>query len=244
MNLRRDVLLPIAGSVVVTLLLIGVGLAASAIIGGGATDKLVTAMLIDAVMVVGIQIYIGNTGIFSFGHIGFAAIAGYTFAIFAISPAAKATRIPEAPWGLADVQVSPFVATLIAIGVTLVVAAVIGIGLARSGARSGAVAATVITLALLFVTHEVASSWTKLTGGNRSGLTFGIGETLQSRWPIYVVLLLVVPMARVFARTPTGRKAIAAREDNLARERWGSTPRCSRRSLSSCRWSWYRSRRR
>ena len=32
----------------------------------------------------GIQIYVGNTGVLSFGHIGFGAIAGYTFAVLAI----------------------------------------------------------------------------------------------------------------------------------------------------------------
>ena len=48
-------------------------------------------MLIDAIVVVGIQIYIGNTGVLSFGHIGFGAIAAYVFAVFAISPESKST---------------------------------------------------------------------------------------------------------------------------------------------------------
>ncbi|MGA9279636.1 ATP-binding cassette domain-containing protein [Ilumatobacter sp.] len=223
-DLKRDVAMPIIGSSITVLLLIGVGLATTLLIDGRATDKLITTMLIDAIIVVGIQIYIGNTGVFSFGHIGFGATAGYVFALFAISPEAKASRIPEAPWGLADVDMGPLLAVLIAVAVTLVFAIFIGIGLARSGAKSGAVSATVITLALLFVTHEIASSWTKLTGGNRSGLTFGIGETLQSRWPIYIVLFVVVIGARLFARSRSGRLAVAAREDNLAARSMGVDP--------------------
>lgn len=223
-DLRRNVILPVLTSLIIVGALIGAGLLASALVSGRATDKLVTAMLIDAVIVIGIQIYIGNTGVFSFGHIGFGAVAGYVFALFAISPAAKATRIPDAPFGLADVSTSPLIAGLLAVVAALIVALFVGIGLARSGAKSGAVSATVITLALLFVTHEVASSWVELTGGNRAGLTFGIGETLQSRWPVYLALAVAIPVARVFARSRSGRLAVATREDNLAGRAMGINP--------------------
>jgi branched-chain amino acid transport system permease protein len=223
-DLRRGVVMPTISAVLLALMLIGVGLLASTLIEGRAIDKLVTTMLIDAIIVIGIQIYIGNTGVFSFGHIGFGAIAGYTFALFAIAPKTKATRIPEAPWGLAEVDTSPLIAVLIAVAVTMVIGVFIGIGLARSGAKSGAVAATVITLALLFVTHEVAASWSELTGGNRSGLTFGIGETLTSRWPVYLVLVAAIVIALLFARSRAGRLAMAAREDNLASRSMGVDP--------------------
>jgi branched-chain amino acid transport system permease protein len=223
-DLRRDVILPSGGGMALFGLLVGGGLLYAAVQGGSAADQLVTAMLIDAVMVVGLQIYVGNTGVFSFGHVGFGAIAGYTFALFAIDPADKATRIAAAPFGLAEVEASPAVAGLVALALTLVVAVVVGIGLARSGARSGSVAATVITLALLFVTHEVARSWTDVTGGDRAGLTFGIGDTLGSRWPILVALVVAVLVARLFARSRSGRLAQAAREDNLAARAMGINP--------------------
>ncbi|MCP5026675.1 MAG: hypothetical protein GY929_10370 [Actinomycetia bacterium] len=127
-----------------------------------------------------------------------------------------------------------------AVVVSLLVAVVIGIGLARSGAKSGAVAATVITLALLFVSHELAVNWTDLTGGDRAGLSFSIGDTLDSRWPIYVVFVLAIIGARMFAQSRVGRLAQAAREDNLAARAIGVDPRSSRWSPSCCRWSWWR----
>jgi branched-chain amino acid transport system ATP-binding protein/branched-chain amino acid transport system permease protein len=223
-ELRRDVAFPVVGTLVLFALLVGGGLLYSALQDGAASDKLVTSMFIDAIMVIGIQIYIGNTGVFSFGHVGFGAIAGYTFALFAIAPAAKATRIAEAPFGLADVSTGPVMATVIAVGVTLVIAVIVGIGLARSGARSGAVAATVITLALLFVAHEVARSWVAVTGGDRAGLTFGIGDTLGSRVPIYLALLATILVARLFAQSRSGRFAHAAREDDLAARAMGINP--------------------
>ncbi len=122
-------------------------------------------------------------------------------------------------------HLTPFVSTLVAVGVTLVVAAIVGLGLARSGARSGAVAATVITLALLFVTHELAINWTDLTGGDRAGLSFSIGTTLSSRWPIYGALAGAILVARIFARSRPGRLAQAAREDNLAARAMGIDPK-------------------
>ena len=202
----------------------GAGLLYTVVVEGASAEKLITAMFIDAIMVIGIQIYVGNTGVFSFGHIGFGAVAGYVFAVLAIEPDDKHTRIPNAPWGLADVEMAPLPATAVALGITLVVAVVVGIGLGRSGARSGSVAATVITLALLFFTHEIAKSWNLLTGGERAGLAFGIGDTLQTRTPIYLALFASIVLALVFARSSIGRLNHAAREDNLAARAMGINP--------------------
>ena len=222
-NLQRDVGFPIIGSVLLFSVFVGAALIYQNWLGGAA-ERLVTVMLIDAVIVLGIQIYVGNTGVLSFGHIGFGAIAGYTFAVFAISPTEKVKRIPDAPFGLAEVEVSSTTAVLVAVLLTVGVAFIIGVGLARSGAQSGAVSATVITLALLFVTHEVARNWPELTGGERAGLFFPIGGKLDTRVPIYAALLGALVVARLYAQSRSGRLAVAAREDNLAARAMGVNP--------------------
>ncbi len=222
-NLQRDVTFPVIGAV----LLFSVFVAGALIYQnwlGGAAERLMTVMLIDAVIVLGIQIYVGNTGVLSFGHIGFGAIAGYTFAVFAIAPSEKAKRIPDAPFGLAEVDVSSATAVLVAVLLTVGVAFIIGVGLARSGAQSGAVSATVITLALLFVTHEVARNWVELTGGERAGLFFPIGGKLDTRAPIYAALFGALLVARLYGQSRSGRLAVAAREDNLAARAMGVNP--------------------
>ena len=142
----------------------------------------------------------------------------------AISPVEKAKRIADAPFGLADVHLDPWTSVAVAVAVVLVVAVVVGIGLARSGAESGAVSATVITLALLFVTHEVARNRPDLTGGDRAGLSFRIGGTLDSRIPLYVALLGAILIALLYARSRGGRLAMAAREDDLAARAMGVNP--------------------
>jgi branched-chain amino acid transport system permease protein len=222
-DLRRDVVFPIAGSVILFTLVVASGLVYQSQFGG-VGERLITIALIDAIIVLGMQVFIGNTGILSFGHIGFGAIAGYVFAVSAISPVEKMKRIPDAPFGLTDVNVVPLLAVLIALAATLVVALVVGLGLARSGAESGAVSATVITLALLFVTHEVARNWPAVTGGERAGLSFRIGGTLNGRVAIYVALLLAIVVARLYAQSRGGRLAVAAREDDLAARAMGVNP--------------------
>jgi branched-chain amino acid transport system permease protein len=222
-DLRRDVVFPIAGSVILFTLVVASGLVYQSQFGG-VGERLITMALIDAIIVLGMQVFIGNTGILSFGHIGFGAIAGYAFAVSAISPVEKMKRIPDAPFGLTDVNVDPLLAVLIALAVTLVVALVVGLGLARSGAESGAVSATVITLALLFVTHEVARNWPAVTGGDRAGLSFRIGGTLNGRVAIYVALFLAILVARLYAQSRGGRLAVAAREDDLAARAMGVNP--------------------
>ena len=222
-DLRRDVVFPIAGSVILFTLVVASGLVYQSQFGS-VGERLITIALIDAIIVLGMQVFIGNTGILSFGHIGFGAIAGYVFAVSAISPVEKMKRIPDAPFGLTDVNVAPLLAVLIALAATLVVALVVGLGLARSGAESGAVSATVITLALLFVTHEVARNWPAVTGGERAGLSFRIGGTLNGRVAIYVALLLAIVVARLYAQSRGGRLAVAAREDDLAARAMGVNP--------------------
>ena len=220
----RDIAFPLLGSLILFGLLAGAGVLYQALFTGGAAERLITVMLIDAIIVLGIQVYVGNTGVLSFGHIGFGAIAGYTFAVLAISPEEKAKRIPDAPFGLADVDVSSTVAIIIAVMVACAAAVILGIGLARSGAQSGAVSATVITLALLFVTHEVSRNWPELTGGERVGLFFPIGGALDTRAPIYLALLGSLIVARLYAQSRSGRLAVAAREDNLAARAMGVNP--------------------
>jgi branched-chain amino acid transport system permease protein len=222
-GLVRRLVAPIGGGAVLFAVLVA-GTTLYASTGGGSRDNLVTQMMINAIVVIGVQVFVGNTGILSFGHVGLAGLGAYTFALFAISPDRKMTIIPDAPFGLVGVDTSPAVAVLMAVAVAVVVATILGVGLVRSGAQSGAVAATVITLSLMFVVHEVAVNWTELTGGDRAGLSFSIGDTLDSLWPVYAALLLAIVVARLFAETRIGWYARASRDDALAGRAMGINP--------------------
>ena len=203
---------------------VGVGLLYVGGAGDAAGERLFTALLINATVVVGMQIFIGNTGILSFGHVGFGAVAGYAFVLFAIDGERKAHLVPDAPFGLVEVTVHPVAAIGVAVAVSTVVAAVVGLGLVRSGAASGAIAPTVITLSLLFATFELAVNWTDLTGGNRAGLSFRPGTAMTGRAYAYGAFALALGVAGLYRRSRTARLARAAREDDVAARSLGIHP--------------------
>ena len=192
--------------------------------GDAASERLFTSLLINATVVVGMQIFIGNTGILSFGHVGFGAVAGYAFVLFAIDEERKARLVPDAPFGLVDLTVHPAAAIAVAVALTVAVAAVVGLGLVRSAAASGAIAPTVITLSLLFATFELAVNWTDLTGGNRAGLSFRPGTAMAGRGYAYVALALALVAAGIYRRSRSARLARAVREDGVAARSLGIHP--------------------
>jgi branched-chain amino acid transport system permease protein len=206
--------LPTVSMLLVVGLLIGGGILYASS-GPGSRDILVTQMLVNAIIVVGLQVFIGNTGILSFGHMGFGAIAGYAFAILTVPVSRKVGTefvpgfIADAPWGLADTELGPLAATVVAIGLVLVVGFFVGVAVTRAGG----IAATMITLAFLFVVHEVALNWTDMTNGG-GGLSFV--PRLEGRSVIYVCLALVVVGARLFRESRWGRLSHAGREDEVA----------------------------
>ncbi len=191
---------------------------------GAARESLFTTLLINATVVVGLQVFLGNTGILSFGHVGFGAVAGYTFAILAVDVEWKQRLIGDAPFGAADLSVPPLAAITAAIALTLVVAAVVGLGIVRSGAARGDIAATVITLAVLFAAYEIAINWTEITGGNRAGISFRPGTAMLGRSYAYVGFALALVVAQLYRSSRSGRLARAAREDDLAARTLGINP--------------------
>ena len=191
---------------------------------GASAERLFTSLLINATVVVGMQIFIGSTGILSFGHVGFGAIAGYTFVLLAIDGERKAHLIPDAPFGLVEATVHPVAALGAAVVVSVAVAAVVGLGLVRAGAASGAIAPTVITLSLLFATFELAVNWSDLTGGNRAGLSFSPGSAMTGRGYGYAAFALALCLAGLYRRSRTARLARAVREDEVAARSLGIHP--------------------
>lgn len=179
--------------------------------GESSRDIVANQLLISAIMVIGLQVFIGNTGVMSFGHMAFGTIAGYVVAVLIMPVNRKERQIPDAPFGLVDAQATPLVATLVAVAVVVIIALLLGLALSRPG--QGAFAATIITLALLEIVHEAALGWNDLTDG---GTGLGFIPRLESRLPIFAVLILTLVGARIFSETYTGRWAKAAREDDVA----------------------------
>src|SRR3989304_2416355 len=57
--------------------------------------RIVTVMFVSLILVLGLQLYMGNSGILSFAHIGFMGIGAYTSVLFSMMPAAKELTNPD-----------------------------------------------------------------------------------------------------------------------------------------------------
>ncbi len=177
--------------------------------GGASRHSLVDEMLVNLMLVMGMQIFVGNTGVLSFGHLAFAQIAGYSAAIAALPLASKAKVLPSLPFGLGDVHLGALGAVIAAVVVALVVGVVVGVVVARAHG----LAPTMITLAVLVVVEQVVKNWKELTRG--AGGLSGVPVVHGSGW-LYVAAFVALLVACLFHESRIGRFAVATREDELA----------------------------
>ncbi|MFM7043940.1 MAG: branched-chain amino acid ABC transporter ATP-binding protein/permease [Ilumatobacteraceae bacterium] len=177
--------------------------------GGGARQYLIAEMLTNFILALGMQVFIGNTGVLSFGHMAFAQIASYATALVVIPVASKAKSLPDIPFGLGDVEVGPVAATIVALVVTMAIGAAFGVAVCRA---SG-LAPTMITLAALFVVDQVVKNWEELTRG-AGGLT-GV-PILGGNGVLWLGAFIALVVAHQFQESRIGRFAAAARDDELA----------------------------
>jgi branched-chain amino acid transport system permease protein len=183
--------------------------------GGSSRNALLTSMLTNLILVIGFHIFIGNTGVLSFGHLGLASISSYVMALLSIPLARKAVILTvRAPFGIRSVHLDARLASVIGIAVATLVAALLGLVVART---SG-LAATMITLALLFVVLQVADNWKDLTNGT-GGLS-SVPRLEGNAWPI-LGAVAAIATAVWFRASTSGRLALATREDELAASAMG-----------------------
>ncbi len=198
--------------------LLGSGLISMALIGGMVTVRLFgsslasrtyVVFLINVMLVVSFQLFIGNSGIVSFGHIAFMGVGAYTTALITIPQAIKAVQLPALPHLLATADQSLLPAVIVSALVAAVVAAIVGGGIIRMTESTMAMA----TLALLVVAHTLFLNWDGVTRGSL-GL-FGIPA--RSTIAISTVGAIVfVFLGRLYKDSGPGLRLRATREDPLS----------------------------
>lgn len=201
-----------AGALFSTPVILIAGLAAVVYIPAALSPSLqptVIQMLVDLIIVVGLFIFIGNSGILSFGHISFMAIGAYTYALLAIPPASKHIFLPYLPDFLASSHMGALPATLIAGSC----AAIFGLIIAIPIMRLSGIAASIATFSVLIIVNVVISNWNSLTNGN----TPVIGVPLTTtQWSGFVWAALFLVVAFVFKESRIGLRLRASREDLVA----------------------------
>lgn len=188
------------------ILLIGI---ASHMIGIRLYDRIATNLMISLVLVVGLQTFMGNSGLLSFAHIGFMGFGAYTSAVLTIPAQMKGMALPDAYEFLKLVEVSPMIAMVAAGVVAALVAAVVAYPLMRLSDA----AAVITSFALLVVLYTVMNNWSALTNGPRT--LFGLPKTTDLPTAAIVAGLVVI-VALLFKESRTGKLLRASREDEVA----------------------------
>jgi branched-chain amino acid transport system permease protein len=197
-----------ATSLVVPLVLVVLATAAGAS-GTPAFEDTVTLILCNLIVVLGLQLFIGNSGVYSFGQLGFAASGAYAAALLTIPATFAALQTPELPKLIADAQLGPLVSTLIAAVASGLLAAVVGWPLMRTST----LAIPISTFAFLIVAFNVLANWDQVTGGS-SGLV-GIPRTTDVETAgLWAAVAVVVALG--FKWSGSGYRLQATREDEVA----------------------------
>jgi branched-chain amino acid transport system permease protein len=138
------------------------------VIGDTLIERIVTVMFIDLVLVLSLQVFMGNSGILSFAVAGFMGIGAYGSVLFSMTPAAKAAALPDLYAFLQPIHL-PFAASLLIGGlIAALVAAVVSYPLMRVSDAAG-----VITIfSLLVIINVVLVHWSAVTNGPRT--LFGV----------------------------------------------------------------------
>lgn len=216
--LRRDRLPGLSGrvdAVLGPLVVVGVVIGLAAIVyQGRSMTEIILLFGINAIMVVGFQVFVGNTGLVSFGHIAFMALGAYGAAIVSIDPADKAYLLPDLPGFLEHHKLGIVPALLVGGCVAAVFALLTGVALMR---LSGA-AASIATLGLLAITVNVLAQATRFTHGPRA--LFGVPQYANFGW-VFGALAAVVLVSGLFKWSPAGLRARANRDDLIAAEASG-----------------------
>jgi branched-chain amino acid transport system permease protein len=197
-----------ATSLLVPLLLVVLTAAVGAS-GTPAFEGTVTLILCNLIVVLGLQVFIGNSGVYSFGQLGFAASGAYVAALLTIPAAFSAFQMPELPKLLADAELGPWLATAIAAVASGLLAGVVGWPLMRTST----LAIPISTFAFLIVVFNVLANWEPVTGGS-SGLVSIPRTTDVGSAALWAEVAVVVALA--YKWTAGGYRLQATREDEVA----------------------------
>ena len=182
-------------------------------IGGSSTSlQLVTQLALCLfVMVLSLQIFVGNSGVLSFGHGAFALVGSYTSAILTAPVNIKdnALSMNQLWEPLVNPQVNIYLSLLIASAISGLIAAITGSLLMRLNG----LAAGIATFALLGVAYNVFFNNKKIGPGSQA--LPGV-PLITNNWHLLLLAILALVVVYFFNISKIGRSLRATREDAMA----------------------------
>ncbi len=179
------------------------------ILGDNPLARMAAQTLIRVTFVVGLWIFVGNSGVVSFGHAGYMAIGAYCSAWLTLRPQLKDMFLPDLWPFLANAEWHVFPAAVASGLLASFVALVSGAAILR---LTG-IAASIATFAFLAIVYTVYSSWEGVTGATSSvvGLVRYSDQWVTFGWASVTVLA-----AAWYANSASGLALRASREDEVA----------------------------
>jgi branched-chain amino acid transport system permease protein len=176
--------------------------------------RIAFAAYVNLLIVLGLQIFMGNSMVANLGQGAFVGIGAYAVAILATPIAMKKMSIPHAPFGLSHVAIDPLLAAGAGLGIAGIVAFLTGIVVARVSGE----AATILTFSILMIVHSVFIHWTDLFKGAQA--FFGIPQVVNLQMAIALSVVGIV-LARLFKDSRVGLQLRASAESLLAARAFG-----------------------
>jgi branched-chain amino acid transport system permease protein len=184
---------------------------ATALIAGGLSRtqqlEFENALVMTAI-VVALYVFVGNSGVISFGHVSFVAVGAYLAGLLTVNPQTKTFTMPGLFPVLLHAHIGTVPALALAAAVGGIYALVVGLPLMRlSGLPAG-----IATLAVLGITYNVLYYWQKI--GPTAQTLSDIPES--GRWTLAAGTIIAVVVAYAYQRSRFGRMLRATREDPAA----------------------------
>jgi branched-chain amino acid transport system permease protein len=165
--------------------------------------------LISVAIVVAIYVFVGNSGVLSFGQVSFVAVGAFAAGVMTIPLESKTGVLPQLFPILRDHTVGNVASLALAAAVGGVAAFLVGLPLMRlSGLAAG-----IATFAVLEITHNLLREWTKIGPG---ATTLSLVPETTGAVQATIGALIAMCVAFAYQRSRLGRQLRASREDAAA----------------------------
>ena len=187
---------------------------ATAAVNSASLDRTVTEALVRIIFVVGLYVFVGSSGVISFGHVAFMAIGAYGAAWQDCCSLTKSFYMPALPKFMLETTVPPPLATVGSGVLAALFAATIGMAIVR---LSG-IGASIATFAVLAIINDVFSNWDSLTAGTST--IVGI-PNYTNHWTGLMWVVIAIFAAHIYQISRFGLSLRVSREDEVAAQAAG-----------------------
>lgn len=184
------------------------------LVGDAGTEASLTEGLISVTLVVGLSIFVSNSGVVSFGHAAFAMIGAYASAWQTCCSGMRGVFMPGLPEFVQNADVNPILALFIAALLAALVATLAGVAIMR---LAGA-AASIALLSMLFVVKAIYENWDTMTAGQSAIIGLPMYVNL---WTALAGAIVAITIAQAYATSRFGLRLRASREDEVAARAYG-----------------------